>query len=221
MFNRRRRRRGDDRETLGARFGLLSVSKRWNLPSPSLRTWTGGNRCTRRRGCARTKWRTDKHAHIATFHDDRSLEHGGAAQDGKDAFQYIATNFLVAHLRTAELDGDLYLVAILHEASDHLSLCFDVVFIDDWRHAHFFEIVGALSAVRLLFLLLLLILVATEVHEPAHRRNRVGGYFDEVEAAFPRHVECCKLAVHTKLLAVFTDDPYFPRTNLLVDTNIP
>jgi hypothetical protein len=87
----------------------------------------------------------------------------------------------VRHLATPEHDRELDLVALTEEAADVLHLGDVVVLVDLGTEFHLLDDdVGAL-ALGLPPALLLLVDVATVVHDPAHRRVGVGCHLHQVE----------------------------------------
>jgi hypothetical protein len=63
-----------------------------------------------------------------------------------------------------------------------------------------------------------LILILAIVHDPADRRDRRGGYFDQVVSAFLRLTEGVRRRKNAQLLSLRTDHSYFSNPDLTIHT---
>src|SRR5262249_40632097 len=97
--------------------------------------------------------------------------------------QQHSAQFWVSHLAPTEEHRHLDLVALGQELLDLAHLHVEVVVVRARAHADFLQLRHLLVLARLIFLLGLLILVATPVHKASDRRHRHRRYLDQSELA--------------------------------------
>src|SRR6185436_2045847 len=108
----------------------------------------------------------------------------------------------------AEEDRRLDLVAVLEEALDVLLLELVVVLVDLGPELDLLDLDDLLVLLGLPGALLFLVLIAPEVHDPAHRRVGRGRYFHQVEPFLPGNRERLLRRHDSQLLPGVVDDPH-------------
>src|SRR5688572_12010359 len=121
------------------------------------------------------------------------------------------------HLAAAEENRRLDLVAVREEALDVLLLELVVVLVDLRAELDFLDLDDLLVLLRRPRALLLLVLIAPEVHDAADRRDRRRGDLHEVEPLLPRDGQCLRRRHDPELRAVLVDDADFPDPDAFVD----
>ena len=132
------------------------------------------------------------------------MSHAGKL--GNRALHHIETDLGVRHLAAAELEAHLHLVAVVEEFLGVTQLRLEVVLLDARGELDLLDLAG--RGLRVRGLLLLLVDVLAEVHDPAHRRRRVGRHLNEVEAVFQREVDRLGGVDDPELFALGGDQPH-------------
>ena len=113
------------------------------------------------------------------------------------------------HLAPAEEDRRLHLVAVGEEALDVLLLELVVVLVHLRPELDLLDLDDLLVLLRLPGALLLLVLIAPEVHDAAHRRHGRRGDLDQVEPLLPRDGQRLLRRHDAELRAGVVDDADF------------
>src|SRR3954469_16291220 len=121
------------------------------------------------------------------------------------------------HFTAAEEDRRLDLVAVREEALDVLLLELVVVLVDLGPELDFLDFDDLLVLLRRPRALLLLVLIAPEVHDPADRRDRRRGGLHEGEPLLPRNGQGLRRRHDPELRAVLVDDADFADPDAFVD----
>ena len=126
----------------------------------------------------------------------------------------------MGHLSAPEHDGELDLVAFGEEPLDVAHLGRVVVHVDLRSELHLLDDdLGGLAA-GLFAPLLLLVLVALVVHEPADRRVRVRSNFHEVELCGPGDGDRFGERLDAELFAFAADEQHFAGSDAVVDPGV-
>src|SRR6185436_2537264 len=147
--------------------------------------------------------------HLVAFLARRRLGDGHLGQLSDQPLQDAAADLRVRHLAPAEEDRRLDLVPVLEEALDVLLLELVVVLVHLRPELDFLDLDDFLVLLRRPRALLLLVLIAPEVHDAADRRDRRRGDFHEVEPLLPRDGQCLRRRHDPELRAVLVDDADF------------
>ena len=132
-------------------------------------------------------------------------------------FEDLQAELGVGHLTTTEHDRELDLVALAQEPLDVLHLGRVVVAVDLGPELHLLDddVRGLLA--RLLAPLLLLVLPAPVVHDPADRRVGVGRDLDEIQLLLAGDCQRLRQRPHPELFAVCGDQQHFSCADAVVD----
>ncbi len=133
--------------------------------------------------------------------------------------QNVAAKIGVGQLTALEPDCQLDFVAFLQESAHHLGAVVDVMFIDLGAEPDFLEDYLLLALASISFLLGLVVLELTIVHQLADRRILIGCDLYEVEATLlcQGYSVACE---HEGVFTAFTDQAYFPRPDSTIYTEI-
>ena len=123
----------------------------------------------------------------------------------------------MGHFPAAEHDRDLDLVTFAEELLNLLRLRRVVVNVDFRSVLHFLDDDVGRLLTRFLASLLLLVLVAPEVHDLADRRLGVRSNLDQIQLRLARKRQGLREGSHAELLAVFGDQQDLASPNTVVD----
>src|SRR6187401_1276256 len=130
--------------------------------------------------------------------------------DRRSAARECGVHLRVRHLAAAEEDRRLHLVSVREEALDVLLLELVVVLVHLRPEFDFLDLDDLLVLLRGALPLLLLVLIAPEVHDPAHRRDGRRGNLDQVEPFLSRDGQRLRRWHDAELCSVLVDDADFP-----------
>src|SRR5215471_1198213 len=155
--------------------------------------------------------------HLVAFLARRGLGDREVGELADQPLQDAAADLGVRHLAPAEEDRRLHLVAVLEEALDVLLLELVVVLVHLRPELDFLDLDDLLMLLRRPRALLLLVLIAPEVHDAADRRHRRRGDLHEVEPLLPRDGQRLRRRHDPELRAVLVDDADFTDPDAFVD----
>src|SRR5262249_31526942 len=155
--------------------------------------------------------------HLVAFLARRRFGDGDVSELVNQPFEDPAPDLGVRHLAPAEEDRRLHLVPVREEALDVLLLELVVVLVHLRPELDFLDLDDFLVLFRRPRALLLLVLIAPEVHDAADRRYRRGGDFHEVEPLLPRDGQRLRRRHDPELCSVLVDDSDFPDSDAFVD----
>src|SRR5262249_49072400 len=144
------------------------------------------------------------------------LGHRHVGQLADQPLEDPASDLGVRHLASAEEDRRLDLVAVLEEALDVLLLELVIVLVHLRAELDLLDLDDLLVLLRRPRALLLLVLIAPEVHDAAHRRIGGRGDLDEVESLLSRDGQRLRRRHDPELRAVLVDDADFPDPDAFV-----
>ena len=117
----------------------------------------------------------------------------------------------------AEPDGNLQLVAGLQEFDSLVDLCVEIVGINRRKHTDFLDLHNLLVLAGFLFPLCLLKAELAVVHDPAHRRSRLGRDLDQIQILVIGNLLRFLCGKHTQLCSLIVDYQHLTVPDLFVD----
>src|SRR5436190_2649070 len=165
------------------------------------------------------RW-AENHRHVPPFEERLRLDQADLLDVVRQAHQQVASPVGVLALAAAEHDRDLDLRALVEEALDVAPFGLVVVNPDLGSELDLLDVDLSLVLAGQLRLLLQLVPVLAEVHDPAHRRIRLGRDLDQVEVLRVRIVACLVSRFDSELLAVLVDQPHARDADRVVDARL-
>lgn len=129
-------------------------------------------------------------------------------------------NIRVGHFPAAEEDGEFHLMAGIEKFRGLPPLRLQIVVINLWPDAHFFQLNDVLMAARLALLPALLVTELAVVHQTTDGRHGVWRNFDQIKPALTRHLQRIERGNDANLLAVLVDEPDLANPDTLVDASL-
>src|SRR3954467_1229615 len=155
--------------------------------------------------------------HLVAFLARHRFRHRLVRQVVDQPLEDAAPDLGMRHFTAAEEDRRLDLVAVREEALDVLLLELVVVLVDLRAELDFLDLDDLLVLLRRPRALLLLVLIAPEVHDAAEGRDRGRRDLDEVEPFPPRDGHRVRRWHDPELCAVLVDDANFTDPDAFVD----
>ena len=199
----------------------------WLLPRVRAQPLRGCSLCLRRVGVMRrlgtslrAAVRCQHHRHVAAVLLGGRLDEAVIGDIGAQALQQSVAQFGPGLLTSAEHDRDLDLRPRFEEADDVTLFGLVVVVVDLGSQLLFLDDGLLLVLARLALLVCRLVFELAVVHDFAHRRLGVRGYFDEVEIGIRGDAECIFDAHDAYLFTARSDQANFRYANALVDAGL-
>ena len=158
--------------------------------------------------------------HRLAFEQRKPLDHAMFFDLFRKLVEQIASDLRVSQLASAELDGNLYSVALLQEFDCPPDLGIEVADADLRLEADFLEGYGLLSALGFLLALGQFVLVLTEIEESRHGGTGQRCDLHQVEPPLLRKPQGVGCSHDAKLATVFVDNPHVEHADHLVDAQV-
>src|SRR5215510_5395514 len=164
------------------------------------------------------RWRQD-HVHGVTLHAWPKLNRSLIANIGDETLQNVAAQVLVCHLASTKAQAGFDLVALRQKTQHMVPFGHVIVLVHVDAEFHLFQDNLFLVLLCRPLFLFLLVEVFAVIHDPADRRNSIGGNFYQVEIDLAGLLDRLIGWHDAKLISIRINHAYLTRADALIHAN--